>query len=48
MLRDRGIVTEMAELVRLHGSETSDQGLIMNVKSALWALVSPLQLTRTY
>ncbi|ORX40861.1 Rapamycin-insensitive companion of mTOR, middle domain-domain-containing protein [Kockovaella imperatae] len=38
MLRDRGIISEMAELVRLHGMESSDQGLLMNVKSALWAL----------
>ena len=40
LLRERGIVTELAELVRLHGMEGADHGVMTSVKSALWALVS--------
>ncbi|KAK1923142.1 Rapamycin-insensitive companion of mTOR, middle domain-containing protein [Papiliotrema laurentii] len=38
MLRSRGIVAEFAEIVRLHGMESSDQSVMTNVKSVLWAL----------
>lgn len=40
MLRERGIVAEFAEIVRLHGMEAHDQVVLTNVKSVLWALVS--------
>ena len=39
MLRDRGIVQDFAEILRLHGMESRDQILMVNVKSVLWALV---------
>lgn len=39
-LRERGLVAELAEVVRLHGMESVDQGVMTNVKSVLWALVS--------
>lgn len=38
-LRDKGLVSDFAEIVRLHGMEASDQGVMTNVKSILWALV---------
>lgn len=40
LLRERGIVAEFAEIVRLHGMEAHDQAVMTNVKSVLWALVS--------
>lgn len=39
-LRDKGLVAELAEIVRLHGMESADQAVLTNVKSVLWALVS--------
>jgi len=39
LLRERGIVAEFAEIIRLHGMETDDQPVMTNVKSVLWALV---------
>ncbi len=39
LLKDRGLVAEFAEIVRLHGMETDDQAVLTNVKSVLWALV---------
>ena len=41
LLRERGIVAEFAEIIRLHGMETDDQPVMTNVKSVLWALVRP-------
>jgi rapamycin-insensitive companion of mTOR len=40
-LREKGSVSELAEVVRLNGMESADQGVMTNVKSVLWALVSP-------
>jgi rapamycin-insensitive companion of mTOR len=40
MLRERGIVSDFAELVRLNGLEAEDEGVLTNVKTVLWALVS--------
>lgn len=40
LLRHRGIVSDFAEIVRLHGMEANDQTILTNVKSVLWALVS--------
>lgn len=40
LLRDRGLVSDYAEVVRIHGMEEGDDALLMNVKMALWALVS--------
>jgi hypothetical protein len=40
LLRQRGIIAELAEVLRLHGMEAGDQAIITSVKSALWALVS--------
>ena len=34
-------MAEFAEIVRLHGMEANDQAVMTNVKSVLWALVSP-------
>lgn len=39
-LREKGLVAEFAEVVRLHGMECGDQVVMTNVKSVLWALVS--------
>jgi hypothetical protein len=39
-LRERGLVADLAEVVRLHGMEPEDDGVLRGVKSALWALVS--------
>ena len=39
-LRERGLVAEFAEIVRLHGLESEDQAVLTNVKSMLWVLVS--------
>lgn len=47
MLRSRGIVAEFAEIVRLHGMESSDQSVMTNVKSVLWALVGLRAVNRT-
>ncbi|WVQ77136.1 hypothetical protein IAR50_006819 [Cryptococcus sp. DSM 104548] len=38
LLKSRGIVTEFAEIVRLHGMEASDASVLRDLKSALWAL----------
>jgi hypothetical protein len=38
-LKEKGIVPEFAEIVRLHGMEENDQAILTNVKSVLWALV---------
>ncbi|WVF67846.1 hypothetical protein IAT40_002607 [Kwoniella sp. CBS 6097] len=38
LLKEKGIVAEYAEIVRLHGMEASDQGVLTNLKSVLWAL----------
>ena len=40
LLREKGLVTDFAEIVRLHGMEIDDQTIMTNVKSVLWALVS--------
>lgn len=37
-LRERGLVAELAEVVRLHGMEPDDQAVLANLKSVLWAL----------
>ena len=39
-LRERGLVADLAEVVRLHGREPEEEGVLRGVKSALWALVS--------
>lgn len=39
-LREKDLVAELAEIVRLHGMESVDQVVMTNVKSVLWALVS--------
>ena len=39
-LREKGLVAELAEILRLHGMESADQAVLTNVKSVLWALVS--------
>jgi hypothetical protein len=41
-LKEKGLVSEFAEIVRLHGMEASDQAIMTNVKSVLWALVSAI------
>ncbi|WRT70894.1 uncharacterized protein IL334_007893 [Kwoniella shivajii] len=38
LIKARGIVAEFAEIVRLHGMEASDQGVLTNLKSVLWSL----------
>ncbi|OCF45562.1 sterility protein Ste20 [Kwoniella heveanensis CBS 569] len=38
LLKEKHIVAEYAEIVRLHGMEASDQGVLTNLKSVLWAL----------
>ncbi|KAK4687008.1 rapamycin-insensitive companion of mTOR, partial [Tremellales sp. Uapishka_1] len=38
LLKDKGLVAEFAEIVRLHGMESNDQAVMTNVKSVLWAL----------
>ncbi|KAK6906421.1 hypothetical protein I203_100406 [Kwoniella mangroviensis CBS 8507] len=38
LIKEKGIVAEFAEIVRLHGMEASDQGVLTNLKSVLWAL----------
>ncbi|CAD6567983.1 MAG: hypothetical protein TREMPRED_004194 [Tremellales sp. Tagirdzhanova-0007] len=38
LLRERGLVAELAEIVRLHGMEAADQAVMTNVRSVLWAL----------
>jgi len=45
LLKDKGIVAEFAEMVRLHGMEADDQAVMTNVKSVLWALVCSLLLS---
>lgn len=40
-LKSKGYVAGFAEIIRLHGMEASDDSVLMQVKSALWALVSP-------
>lgn len=37
-LREKSIVGDFAEVVRLHGMETEDQSIMREVKSALWVL----------
>lgn len=39
LLKERGIVADFAEIIRLHGLEDNDEALLTNVKSVLWALV---------
>ena len=39
-LKEKGIVPDFAEMVRLHGMEANDQNIMTSVKSMLWALVS--------
>lgn len=39
-LREKGIVSELAEILRLHGMESQHQAVMTNVKSVLWAMVS--------
>lgn len=39
LLKERGIVAEFAEIVRLHGMEGGDPSVLTNLKSVLWALV---------
>lgn len=41
-LKEHGLVPQLAEIVRLHGMEAHDQGILTQVKSSLWALVSRL------
>ncbi|WWC98367.1 hypothetical protein V866_005258 [Kwoniella sp. B9012] len=38
LIKEKGIVAEFAEIVRLHGMEAIDQGVLTNLKSVLWAL----------
>lgn len=38
-LREKGLVSEFAEVIRMHGMESGDQSVMTNVKSVLWALV---------
>ncbi|WWC92493.1 uncharacterized protein L201_007452 [Kwoniella dendrophila CBS 6074] len=38
LIKEKGIVAEFAEIVRLHGMEASDQSVLTNLKSVLWAL----------
>ncbi|WWC72760.1 uncharacterized protein I206_106724 [Kwoniella pini CBS 10737] len=38
LIKEKGIVAEFAEIVRLHGMEANDQGVLTNLKSVLWAL----------
>nr|KIR45878.1 sterility protein Ste20 [Cryptococcus bacillisporus CA1280] len=38
LLKERGIVAEFAEIVRLHGMEGGDPSVLTNLKSVLWAL----------
>ncbi|WVW80639.1 hypothetical protein I302_102625 [Kwoniella bestiolae CBS 10118] len=38
LIKEKGIVAEFAEIVRLHGMEAVDQGVLTNLKSVLWAL----------
>lgn len=40
MLRERGLVSDYAEIIRIHGIEDGDEAFLMNVKMALWALAS--------
>lgn len=40
LLREKGLVAEFAEIIRLHGMEPNDQSLLVNLRSMLWALVS--------
>jgi rapamycin-insensitive companion of mTOR len=42
LLRDRNIVAEFADTIRIHGMEDKDEAILTNVKSVLWALVSLL------
>lgn len=39
-LREKGVVPELAEVIRVHGMEDSDYEVLNNVKAALWAIVS--------
>lgn len=38
-LREKGIVPDFAEVIRLHGLEAEDQDIMNEVKSALWVMV---------
>ncbi|WVQ86186.1 hypothetical protein IAT38_008354 [Cryptococcus sp. DSM 104549] len=38
LLKEKGIVAELAEIVRLHGMEGEDRTVLSNLKSVLWAL----------
>ncbi|KAK8850712.1 hypothetical protein IAR55_004632 [Kwoniella newhampshirensis] len=38
LVKERGIVAEFAEIVRLHGMEVEDQSVLTSLKSVLWAL----------
>lgn len=38
-LKNKGLVSEFCEIVRLHGMEPEDMVVMTNVKSVLWALV---------
>lgn len=38
-LREKGLVGDFAEIVRLHGMEHEDAAIMTNVKSVLWVLV---------
>ncbi|WVR08773.1 hypothetical protein IAU60_005831 [Kwoniella sp. DSM 27419] len=38
LLKEKGIVAEFAEIVRLHGMESNDRSVMTNLKSVLWAL----------
>lgn len=46
-LKEKGIVPEFAEIVRLHGMEENDQAILTNVKSVLWALVRDCRVFET-
>ncbi|KAL7420859.1 hypothetical protein Q5752_004812 [Cryptotrichosporon argae] len=37
-LRERGLVADLAEVIRLHGMEAGDAAVLTTVKSALWAM----------
>lgn len=39
-LKEKGLVTEYCEFVRVHGMEAVEDVILMNIKTALWALVS--------
>lgn len=38
-LREKGVVPDLAEMIRVHGMEDEDLELLASVKAALWAMV---------